>query len=164
MFQKSATFCMVTNFYVTSVRPPATFLSYFSTYLLLCMCHGLSGSTDHHAMLLALSIVLVVFSGTKSGPGGRRILSIMNIRTSLSLVLFVVLYALCSCDESSIVSCGSVVKLKHKESGHHLHSHQIAWGSGSGQQSVTGHGSNNGKYPMMYCLRFSFPVLMFHLQ
>ena len=46
-------------------------------------------------------------------------------------------------DEASIVSCGSVVKLKHKETGHHLHSHQIAWGSGSGQQSVTGHGSNN---------------------
>jgi len=33
--------------------------------------------------------------------------------------------------------------LQHKDSGHHLHSHQIAWGSGSGQQSVTGHGSNN---------------------
>ena len=47
-------------------------------------------------------------------------------------------------DDSSAISCGSVVKLKHKETGHHLHSHQIAWGSGSGQQSVTGHGSNNG--------------------
>jgi hypothetical protein len=38
--------------------------------------------------------------------------------------------------DDSIVTCGSVIKLKHKETNHHLHSHQIAWGSGSGQQSV----------------------------
>jgi dolichyl-phosphate-mannose--protein O-mannosyl transferase len=48
-------------------------------------------------------------------------------------------------DEPRVMSCGSVIKLKHKETGHHLHSHEIAWGSGSGQQSVTGHGSANGK-------------------
>ena len=41
------------------------------------------------------------------------------------------------------VTCGSVVKLIHKDTGHHLHSHQIAWGSGSGQQSVTTTGSAN---------------------
>mmetsp|Transcript_1045 Transcript_1045/g.1161 ORF Transcript_1045/g.1161 Transcript_1045/m.1161 type:complete len:227 (+) Transcript_1045:63-743(+) len=41
------------------------------------------------------------------------------------------------------VTCGSVVKLIHKETGHHLHSHPIAWGSGSGQQSITSTGSNN---------------------
>lgn len=47
------------------------------------------------------------------------------------------------------VTCGSVIKLKHKDSviyfivyfialqGFHLHSHAIAWGSGSGQQSIT---------------------------
>ena len=35
------------------------------------------------------------------------------------------------------VTCGSVVKLVHKETTNHLHSHQVAWGSGSGQQSVT---------------------------
>lgn len=41
------------------------------------------------------------------------------------------------------VTCGSAVKLLHKETGHHLHSHAIAWGSGSGQQSVTSTGSQN---------------------
>lgn len=35
------------------------------------------------------------------------------------------------------VTCGSAVKLQHKESGYRLHSHGINWGSGSGQQSVT---------------------------
>lgn len=44
---------------------------------------------------------------------------------------------------SEPVTCGSVIKLVHKETGHHLHSHPIAWGSGSGQQSVTTTGSNN---------------------
>lgn len=34
---------------------------------------------------------------------------------------------------------GSVVKLQHVDSKYFLHSHQINWGSGSGQQSVTGH-------------------------
>jgi dolichyl-phosphate-mannose--protein O-mannosyl transferase len=41
------------------------------------------------------------------------------------------------------VTCGSVIKIIHKETGHHLHSHPIAWGSGSGQQSITTTGSNN---------------------
>lgn len=41
------------------------------------------------------------------------------------------------------VACGSTIKLIHKETKHHLHSHSIAWGSGSGQQSVTSTGSNN---------------------
>lgn len=44
---------------------------------------------------------------------------------------------------SEPVTCGSVLKLVHKLTGHHLHSHPIAWGSGSGQQSVTTTGSNN---------------------
>ncbi len=35
------------------------------------------------------------------------------------------------------VTCGSAIKLKHKDTGNNLHSHQVAWGSGSGQQSVT---------------------------
>lgn len=41
------------------------------------------------------------------------------------------------------VTCGSVVKLVHQNTGHTLHSHAIAWGSGSGQQSVTASGSQN---------------------
>lgn len=36
------------------------------------------------------------------------------------------------------VTCGSVVKLKHVATGFDLHSHEISYGSGSGQQSVTG--------------------------
>lgn len=37
------------------------------------------------------------------------------------------------------VTCGSVVKLKHATSEFDLHSHEISYGSGSGQQSVTGY-------------------------
>jgi len=46
------------------------------------------------------------------------------------------------------VTCGSVVKLIHVESGKNLHSHQIAWGSGSGQQSVTATGTSSDKGSM----------------
>ena len=35
------------------------------------------------------------------------------------------------------ITCGSIIKLRHKASGYRLHSHQVQWGSGSGQQSVT---------------------------
>ena len=38
----------------------------------------------------------------------------------------------------SKVTCGSVVKLRAKSSGYRLHSHDIKYGGGSGQQSVTG--------------------------
>ena len=37
------------------------------------------------------------------------------------------------------VTCGSVVKLQHAATGVNLHSHEISYGSGSGQQSVTGY-------------------------
>ena len=50
---------------------------------------------------------------------------------------------LCDAGSDDAVTCGSVVKIIHKESGHHLHSHPIAWGSGSGQQSVTSTGSSD---------------------
>eukprot|EP01026_Neomeris_dumetosa_P081811 TRINITY_DN925_c0_g2_i2.p1 TRINITY_DN925_c0_g2~~TRINITY_DN925_c0_g2_i2.p1 ORF type:complete len:232 (-),score=19.46 TRINITY_DN925_c0_g2_i2:312-1007(-) len=36
------------------------------------------------------------------------------------------------------VTCGSLVKLQNGNSGYYLHSHEISYGSGSGQQSVTG--------------------------
>lgn len=39
--------------------------------------------------------------------------------------------------EGDPITCGSVVKLIHRETTNHLHSHQVTWGSGSGQQSVT---------------------------
>jgi len=37
----------------------------------------------------------------------------------------------------SAVTCGSAVKLRHQSTNFLLHSHNIKWGSGSGQQSVT---------------------------
>lgn len=66
----------------------------------------------------------------------------------VSLILAVVtttlfLNCIYGADNSNVVTCGSVVKLIHKETGNHLHSHSIAWGSGSGQQSVTATGSSN---------------------
>ena len=36
------------------------------------------------------------------------------------------------------VTCGSLIKLANKANGFRLHSHEIKYGSGSGQQSVTG--------------------------
>ncbi|CEP11811.1 hypothetical protein [Parasitella parasitica] len=36
------------------------------------------------------------------------------------------------------VTCGSTIKLANKASGYRLHSHGVTYGSGSGQQSVTG--------------------------
>jgi len=43
-------------------------------------------------------------------------------------------------DETEItsVTCGSVFKLRHISSGFRLHSHKVSYGSGSGQQSITG--------------------------
>jgi len=61
----------------------------------------------------------------------------------LYLFVLAVLVAFVRCDDDSPVTCGSMIKLKHKDSKHHLHSHQIAWGSGSGQQSITGQILNN---------------------
>ncbi|KAI8611595.1 MIR motif-containing protein [Chytriomyces sp. MP71] len=40
--------------------------------------------------------------------------------------------------EFEAVTCGSSVKLAHSATGYRLHSHQVTYGSGSGQQSVTG--------------------------
>ncbi|CAO3644469.1 unnamed protein product [Cunninghamella blakesleeana] len=36
------------------------------------------------------------------------------------------------------VTCGSTVKLMNKATQYRLHSHGVSYGSGSGQQSVTG--------------------------
>ncbi|KAI9471049.1 MAG: MIR motif-containing protein [Benjaminiella poitrasii] len=41
-------------------------------------------------------------------------------------------------DGYEYVTCGSIIKLSNKASGYKLHSHGISYGSGSGQQSVTG--------------------------
>jgi dolichyl-phosphate-mannose--protein O-mannosyl transferase len=39
--------------------------------------------------------------------------------------------------EFETVTCGSSIKLAHKSTGFRLHSHEVNYGSGSGQQSVT---------------------------
>jgi dolichyl-phosphate-mannose--protein O-mannosyl transferase len=41
------------------------------------------------------------------------------------------------------VTCGSVIKLRHTPTGVRLHSHQVTYGSGSGQQSVTGYANGD---------------------
>ena len=40
--------------------------------------------------------------------------------------------------EYEFVTCKSVIKLQHQVTGARLHSHEIPYGTGSGQQSVTG--------------------------
>ncbi|CAN0267378.1 unnamed protein product, partial [Hapterophycus canaliculatus] len=47
-----------------------------------------------------------------------------------------------------LVTCGSVIKLRHDNTRFHLHSHVIKWGGGSGQQSVTGHGGEDDQGSM----------------
>ena len=46
----------------------------------------------------------------------------------------------CGCGASVImqVTYGSVIKLQHERTKYRLHSHEVPYGSGSGQQSVTG--------------------------
>ena len=51
------------------------------------------------------------------------------------LLLSVLLVALSRAEDGDTITCGSVVKLIHQDSGHYVHSHGIAWGSGSGQQT-----------------------------
>ena len=40
-------------------------------------------------------------------------------------------------EDYSVLTYGSALRLRHVQSAHHLHSHGINYGSGSGQQSVT---------------------------
>lgn len=60
----------------------------------------------------------------------------------LLLTIFAIFpFVITASDE--VVTYGSVVKLIHKDTNYHLHSHNIAWGSGSGQQSVTATNMNS---------------------
>lgn len=43
------------------------------------------------------------------------------------------------------VTCGSSIKLVHEQTRFRLHSHEIAYGGGSGQQSITAHGSRSDR-------------------
>eukprot|EP01103_Thecamoeba_quadrilineata_P006449 TRINITY_DN16179_c0_g1_i1.p1 TRINITY_DN16179_c0_g1~~TRINITY_DN16179_c0_g1_i1.p1 ORF type:complete len:207 (+),score=20.03 TRINITY_DN16179_c0_g1_i1:16-636(+) len=55
-------------------------------------------------------------------------------------LLVLSLIALCQSEDAdlSYVTCGSIVKLRHIPTNFRLHSHEVKYGSGSGQQSVTG--------------------------
>ncbi len=55
-----------------------------------------------------------------------------------NFLLFLLLCVLLPVQIYCQVTCGSVVKLKHKATGARLHSHQVNYATGSGQQSVTG--------------------------
>merc|ERR1712013_811442 len=66
----------------------------------------------------------------------------MNSLNMLVLVLQLALHCWCKA-EFKCVTCGSVVKLFNQRTGARLHSHDVKYGSGSGQQSVTGSGSPN---------------------
>jgi len=61
-----------------------------------------------------------------------------------SLIQFIVLqllvapYVYCKESDFKYVTCGSILKLYNSRQGVRLHSHDIKYGSGSGQQSVTG--------------------------
>eukprot|EP00850_Spirogloea_muscicola_P012048 SM000076S21869 [mRNA] locus=s76:514446:516048:- [translate_table: standard] len=52
------------------------------------------------------------------------------------------------------VTVGSVLKLQHDKTGFRLHSHEVAYGSGSGQQSVTGFpsGDDSNSYWAVRCV------------
>merc|ERR1712137_1389338 len=55
------------------------------------------------------------------------------------IVSLVVAVSVSAEDENPIVTCGSVIKLRHEKTKKRLHSHEVSYGSGSGQQSVTGY-------------------------
>ncbi|XP_073421623.1 stromal cell-derived factor 2 [Dendrobates tinctorius] len=57
---------------------------------------------------------------------------------SLLLLFTPLLFPYGSGSELSVVTCGSVVKLLNTKHNVRLHSHDVRYGSGSGQQSVTG--------------------------
>ena len=56
---------------------------------------------------------------------------------------------------------GSVVKLMHERTKYRLHSHNIPYGSGSGQQSVTGFGGveDSNSYWVTQSILFSVITL-----
>ncbi|XP_072301927.1 stromal cell-derived factor 2 [Eucyclogobius newberryi] len=68
------------------------------------------------------------------------LLSCNILHTSLSTLVFVFscLFGPCLGSELSFVTCGSVMKLLNIKHNVRLHSHDVRYGSGSGQQSVTG--------------------------
>ena len=73
----------------------------------------------------------------------------LNVMLRFVLIICFIAVSLGS-DEvgETFVTCGSAVKLRHHATDVRLHSHPVGYGSGSGQQSVTGHPDQdeNGGY------------------
>jgi len=61
--------------------------------------------------------------------------------TSVWLLLQFLVLRCSAKSEFKVVTCGSVLKLYNQRQGARLHSHDVKYGSGSGQQSVTGSSS-----------------------
>lgn len=67
----------------------------------------------------------------------------MNITYNLLFGLVLLAVFVSGHDDASLsneydrITCGSAIKLQHESTKFRLHSHNINWGSGSGQQSVT---------------------------
>lgn len=61
-------------------------------------------------------------------------------KLSQSVEIILLFFVCCVHDyiDATYITCGSVIKLVNVNSGIRLHSHDIKYGSGSGQQSVTG--------------------------
>jgi len=64
---------------------------------------------------------------------------------SVVLLLVTISSVISKASDKGPVTCGSVFKLKHKDTAKNLHSHAVAWGSGSGQQSITATGKASDK-------------------
>jgi dolichyl-phosphate-mannose--protein O-mannosyl transferase len=60
--------------------------------------------------------------------------------TAAILFILLGLFGFAAAEKSSDhlkVTCGSAIKLTHKQTGAKLHSHEVKYGSGSGQQVFT---------------------------
>lgn len=76
------------------------------------------------------------------GAGRRLIAPLLNMLSTrhgfYALLICAISIDVAVCDDKvTVVTFGSVVKLEHFSTGHRLHSHEVKYGSGSGQQSVT---------------------------
>lgn len=59
------------------------------------------------------------------------------LSVTLSTLLLTLITATNNDEKVTVVTYGSTIKLQHIASGYRLHSHDVPYGSGSGQQSVT---------------------------
>lgn len=66
----------------------------------------------------------------------------------MKVICLLLLFAIYSCHYSEdeinrivddkVITCGSALRIQNVMTKFHLHSHKLTWGTGSGQQSVTG--------------------------